>query len=201
MNNLFYGTRLFYDLLYFVTSMSPAYLLFLLQINQKFKQPFDWSIFNFQITIYSWCGISLVILILFSLLLKCLLRRQFQNGSGTPVTATDLRYFFKSNIAEANGNVISFLLGNILPAVLILEHSLAEAIAVFISLQFIIFILIKKSSDIFPNIMLLLLGVDLCKTKQGHYVFILAGDDHDALRVYQIGDAAKSKTYITAYKK
>lgn len=181
--------------------MSPAYLLFLLQSNHKFNQPFDRSILGFQTTIYMWCGFLLAFLILTALFLKHLLYKQFQRGNGTPVADIDLHHFSKNNIAESNGSVTSFLLGNILPAVLVLEHSLSEAIVLFILLQFIIFILIKKSSDIFPNIMLLLLGVDLCKTKQGHYVFIFAGADHDASLVYQIGDAAKSKTYITAYKK
>lgn len=112
-----------------------------------------------------------------------------------------LQEFSKINIEESNGNVISFLLGNIIPVVLIMENSINETIIVFILLQLIIFILIVKSSDIFPNILLLILGVDLCKTKNGNYLFTFNGENTNIERVYQIGDAGNSKTYITAYKK
>ncbi|NGZ74072.1 antibiotic resistance protein VanZ [Saccharibacillus alkalitolerans] len=201
MNHLFYGTRLFYDWLYFATSMSPAYLLFLLQLNKKFNKPFDCTVFGFHVTIYHWCMLALLVLACLAVLLRSLLYWQFNKGIGDPVLAPQLPHFSKNNLAERNGSVIAFLLGTILPAVLVMENSLVESLAVFIILQFILFVLIKKSSDIFPNIMLLLLGIDLCKTNQGNYLFILAGTDHDAARVYKIGDPAKSKTYITAYKK
>lgn len=181
--------------------MSPAYFLFLLQIDKKFAQPFDLVIVGFEVTMYIWCALLLLILLLLALLLRMLLYRQFHGGIGTAVMTPQLPQFSKVNIAETNGSVIAFLLGAILPAVLVLENSVVESVIVFMILQFILFILIKKSSDLFPNIMLLLLGIDLCKTKQGHYVFVLSGTDPDATHVYQIGNPAKSKTYITAYKK
>lgn len=198
---MFYGTRFIYNLLYFVTAMSPAYFLFLLQLNEKFEKPLDKVIFDYNITIYHWCAILFLLIIILSLVLKKLLLLQFTRGLGTPVLPNKLQKFSVSNIDESNGNIISFLLGNIIPAVLIMESSLSEATIVFILLQLIIFILITKSSDIFPNILLIILGIDLCKTKDGDYLFILKGSSTSMERVYQLGDAGKSKIYITAYKK
>lgn len=181
--------------------MSPAYFLFLLQLNEKFNQPLDTIIYDYNINVYHWCTIVFLLIILLSLLLKKLLLIQFTKGLGTPVLTNKLHKFSATNIDESNGNIISFLLGNIIPAVLIMESSLSEATIVFILLQLIIFILITKSSDIFPNILLIILGIDLCKTKDGDYLFILKGSSPTIDRVYQLGDASKSKIYITAYKK
>lgn len=198
---MFYGTRFGYNLLYFLTAMSPAYFLFLLQINEKFNQPFDKMFFGISFNIYTWCLVLFLILIALALILKYLLKVQFTKGLGTPLLTNELYKFFKSNIEETNGSVISFLLGNIIPVVLIMENSIKEAMVTFVLLQVIIFILTIKSSEIFPNIVLIILGVDICKTKDGNYLFIFNGEDTNLRRVFQLGDAGKSKIYITAYKK
>lgn len=198
---MFYGTRFNYNLLYFITAMSPAYFLFLLQVNEKFDQPFDKVIYGLNFNIYVWCAILFTFVVILALTLKKLLYIQYTKGLGTPVMPNKFQKFSESNIEESNGNVISFLLGNIIPVVLIMENSINEAIIVFIILQLIIFILIMKSSDLFPNILLIILGVDLCKTKDGNYLFIFKGKNVNVEKVYQLGDAGKSKIYITAYKK
>ncbi|WP_249278789.1 antibiotic resistance protein VanZ [Bacillus cereus] len=198
---MFYGTRFGYNLLYFVTAMSPAYFLFLLQVNEKFKKPFDRKILGVDFNIYTWCLVLFIILFLMAFILKILLKMQFTRGLGTPVLTNKLDGFSKSNIEETNGSVVSFLLGNIIPVVLIMENSIKEAIVVFLLLQIIIYLLTVKSSEIFPNIVLIILGVDICKTKDGNYLLIFNGQDEEMLKVYQIGDVRKSRLYITAYKK
>ncbi|MGG0293729.1 antibiotic resistance protein VanZ [Bacillus pacificus] len=198
---MFYGTRFSYNLLYFLTAMSPAYFLFLLQVNQKFNNPFNKKIFGISFNVYIWCLILFFILTIMAVILRALLKLQFKQGLGTPVLRNELYKFSKANIEESNGSVISFLLGNIIPVVLIMENSIKEATVVFILLQVIVFILTVKSSEIFPNIVLIILGLDICKTKDGNYLFIFNGEDNNPERVYQLGDAGKSKLYITAYKK
>lgn len=181
--------------------MSPAYFLFLLQINEKFKNPFDLKIFNINFNIYIWCSILFISLLLLALFLKWLLKIQFTRELGAPVLSSKLSDFSNHNIEETNGSVVSFLLGNIIPVVLIMENGIKEAIVVFLLLQIIIYLLIVKSSEIFPNIVLIILGVDICKTKDGNYLLIIKGQDENMLNVYQIGDVSKSKLYITAYRK
>lgn len=198
---MFYGTRFGYNLLYFLTAMSPAYVLFLLQIDNIFHSPLDKNILGIRFNIYTWCLVLIIVFIILGFLLKGLLKLQLKRGTGTPVLEANLKKFYKSNIEEVNGNIISFLLGNIIPVVLIMENSITVAIAVFVVLQIFIYTLTIKSSDIFPNVLLIILGVDICKTKDGNYLLIFKGQDKNLKEVYQLGDAGRSKLYITAYKK
>jgi len=191
---LFYGTKLFYKVLYYITAMAPAYFLFLLQINNKFNK-------TFTIDIYLLCIILFILIISLAFILRSILFRHYAKGRGNEVPSSEIQKYSQPNLEESNGSVISFLLGNIIPGVLIMENSIYEALVVFFTLQILIFILIMKSSDIFPNILLIILGVDLCKTKEGKYLFIFKKEDVSELKVFQIGDSSKSKTFITIYKK
>lgn len=198
---MFYGTRFIYNLLYFISAMSPAYFLFLLQVNQKFDDPFNVDLFGINFDIYTWCLVLFFFLLFITLILKWLLKKQYKDGLGNPVLSKKLEVFTDHNIESINGNVVSFLLGNIIPAVLIIENSIIEALILFALLQTMIYILIVKSSDIFPNVALIILGVDICKTKDGNYLLIFRSKNVEESKVYQIGDAQKSKLFITMRKK
>ncbi|MCU5351780.1 antibiotic resistance protein VanZ, partial [Bacillus cereus] len=89
----------------------------------------------------------------------------------------------------------------ILPAVLIIEGNLCVAIIIFIIIQMLIYVLIMKSTDIFPNIALIILGINLCKTKDNKYVFTFKSKKFEDFKVYQLGNPEKSKVYITMYEK
>lgn len=181
--------------------MSPAYFLFLLQLNHKFKIETKFTLWNIELDVYKLCVLLLLLIVCLSFFLMFLLKRQFSKGLGTELLEAEVKEFSKNNIEESNGNVISFLLGNVVPAVLIIETSIKEAVIVFIILQLIIFILVSKSSDIFPNILLIILGMDLCKMSNGKYLLIFKGEDADTTKVFQIGTADKSKLFITSYKR
>lgn len=119
--------------------MSPAYFLFLLQIDDKFKHPFKmkWNIkiVTIDLNIYWWCGLLFIILILFILILRILLIKQYTASSTNQVLPPNRKTFEEDKLEERNGSVISFLLGNILPAVLIIEGNLCVAIIIFIIIQ------------------------------------------------------------------
>ncbi len=198
---MFYGTRFYYNGLYFITAMSPAYFLFLLQISSKFHQPFNIKLLSINFNVYIWCIILLIVILLLGICLKYLLKLQYDKGSGIKVFSNRISEFANANIQDNNGSLLSFLLGNIVPAVLIMESSIQEAIIVFVALQLLIFILVQKSSDIFPNIILVILGVNICRTQKGDYLLKLKGADEEPVDIYQLGDPAKSKLYITACKK
>lgn len=198
---MFYGTRFPYKLLYFVTAMSPAYFLFLLQLNYKFNGKIEITLKKQDINVYDLCCILFLVVISLTLILKFLLNRQFKKERGHLLLNNELGEFNKNKIEDSNGNIISFLLGTVIPAVLIIETSLIEAIIVFVILQIIIFILINKSSEIFPNIMLIILGIDICKMASGKYLFILKGSNRDIDKVLQLGNPSKSKLFITSVKK
>lgn len=198
---MFYGTKFFYKFLYFITAMAPAYFLFLLQIDDKFDQPFDITLFKIDFNVYIWCGVIFLLLLMLSLGLKSLLIKQYKNPSTDQVLNNEKDRFKSSNLEERNGSVISFLLGNILPAVLILEENLLVAILTFIIIQILIYTLIMKSTDIFPNIFLIMWGIDLCKTEGGDYVFTFRSRKYEEFKVYHIGNPIKSKVFITMYEK
>jgi len=185
--------------------MSPAYILFLLQIDDKFKNPLNKELefgdFSIMLDIYWWCGFLLLIFILLGFLLRALLINQYIKSSTDQVLPPKKEYFEENTLEERNGNVISFLLGTVIPAVLIIESDLKIAVAVFIVIQILIYILIMKSTDIFPNVLLIIFGISLCKTQQNDYVFTFKSDTYQELKVYKIGDPEKSKIHITMYKK
>lgn len=198
---MFYGTRFFYKFLYFITAMAPAYFLFLLQIDDKFHQPFDTKILTMRINIYGWCALLLFFIVILVFSLKFILTREHLIPSTDPVIGAQKEKFKSSNLKEINGSTISFLLGNILPAVLIIEGNLYAAILTFFLIQFLIYTLIIRSTDIFPNVFLILLGINLCKTDEDDYVFTFRSKKYQYFDVYQIGDPLKSRLFITMYEK
>ncbi|WP_249027487.1 hypothetical protein [Staphylococcus muscae] len=142
--DIFYGTRFFYKFLYFITAMTPAYFLFLLQIDDKFQHPFDTTILKMKLDVYWWCGILFLILFILALFLKWLIINQYKTPSTDRVLNNKKEKFKLNNLEEINGSIISFLLGNVLPAVLIIESNLLVAILIFIIIQILIYILIMK---------------------------------------------------------
>lgn len=185
--------------------MSPAYFLFLLQIDDKFNQPLNKELkFNgvtIFLNVYWWCGILFILVFMLAFFLRVLLIRQYTNSSTDQVLAPDKDYFKENNLEERNGNVISFLLGTVIPAVLIIESNIFVAFVVFIVIQILIYVLIMKSTDIFPNVLLIILGISLCRTHTNNYVFTFKSKDYQQLKVYRLGDPEKTKIHITMYKK
>lgn len=198
---MFYGTRFFYKFLYFITSMSPAYLLFLAQLNSKYEEEILEFLKFLNLSIYSMLLSLLAIFILLSIFLKSLLKHQLNAGKGERVIGDEEEEFYDKNITEKNSNVTSFLLGNILPAALIVENDFGLAIFVFIFIQIIIFNLIMKSTDIFPNVLLIIFGVDLYKTKNGKFLFVFRSSKHRVTEIYHLGNTVRSRMYITSFKK
>lgn len=194
---MFYGTRFFYNLLYFSTAMAPAYILFALQLCQNYSKEYVDTSQNNLLQ----CGAIVLIMLFGYALLGLVLRHIFlcnyKNGEGTVVLDKDLPKYHDSEIAETNGNIVSFLLSNIIPAVITIGDTLFLTIGVFMAIQIICYVLITRSSEIFPNIILVIFGVDLCKTKSGDYIFVLRITNNYEKGVLQIGDPVKSKIYIT----
>ena len=200
---MFQGTRLYYKVLYFITAMAPSYLLFLLQLGKEFGYILTFSIFKGEIKVkIIFAVFTLFIFLLFcAFLLKKILMRQYFHSSTDQVFESDKEYFDSRNVEEKNSGMVAFLLGNVLPAVFILGKSPLSSILIFISLQLIIYILVMKSSDIFPNVLLVILKIDLYKTSDTRYFFFFKSKRYRELKVYQLGDVNASKIYITMYDK
>lgn len=202
LNAMFVGTRKFYKILYFLTAMSPAYFLFLLQIKEKYAKLLNkkiWCVSYDSIITFTILSIPIVALIL-GFLLKKILVYQYKQGTNEQVI-NNKEQFKLRHIQQKNGNVISFLLGNIFPSVIILENNILICITFFIVLQFLIFKVIMNSTDIFPNVILILYKVDIVQTNLGKYSFVFyEKSKNDTFKVYQIGKPFISKLYITKYE-
>ncbi len=191
----------YYKVLYFLTAMSPAYLLFFIQLHYKFEDTFDGGIFGIRFNIFVWLGILILFFVILLILLKGVLIYQYTNSSTNQVLGEGKEKFKENKLKERNGDVISFLLGNILPAVLIIEEDLFITILTFLIIQVLIYVLVIKSTDIFPNVFLIILGIDLCKTEDENYVFTFKSNKFKDFKVYHLGEPFKSKVYITMYEK
>lgn len=202
---MFFGTKMHYKILYFLTAMSPSYVLFILQLNEKFPNmfPIKFSIFGKNLHLNSSVSIciALLLIMILGIFLKKLLIYQYKYSSTDEVLGNDKKLFSSSNIENRNSGVVSFLLGNILPAVIVVGDSVFCATIVFVSFQIILYVLIMASTDVFPNIILIILKMNICETEDGRVVFVFRSNKFKELKIYQIGDPNKSKTYITMYNK
>lgn len=191
----------YYKVLYFLTAMSPAYLLFFIQLYYKFGDTFDDVIFGIRFNIFVWLGILILFFVILLILLKGVLIYQYTNSSTDQVLGEGKEKFKENKLKEKNGDVISFLLGNILPAVFIIEEDLFITILTFLIIQVLIYFLVIMSTDIFPNVFLIILGIDLCKTEDENYVFTFKSNKFKDFKVYHLGEPFKSKVFITMYEK
>ncbi|EAE8661909.1 hypothetical protein BR095_13855, partial [Listeria monocytogenes] len=104
-------------------------------------------------------------------------------------------------IIKKNGDVLAFLMGTIIPSILIIEEHLIETLVVFISLQFLIFILTTRSSTVFPNILLILVGVNIYELDDGKYILVLGETLNISKKsrlLVSLGDSEFCNTYLIA---
>ncbi|WP_251126668.1 antibiotic resistance protein VanZ [Exiguobacterium sp. s59] len=199
---MFYGTKFYYKILYFLTAMSPAYLLFLLQFHSKFKVDVtDITIWNIKFNVIYVLIATICIMFILSIILSFLIKHQYFSKSNTRIYVETIHFFKEHKLKEINGTVTTFLLGVIIPSIFIIETDPKIALGTFIFLQFLIYKIIMKSTDIFPNVVLIIFGINLCKTQEDNYVFTFKSKKYNEFVVYKIGDPNKSRMYITMYEK
>lgn len=196
---MFFGTRFYYKILYFITALTPAYILFSLQIySYFFEGKIKYNFFGYNVDIVLLAIVFLIlILIILGYLLKKLIIQQYKNPKTDRVLEKD-KYKYKSGrVKVKNGSVVSFLLGNIIPSVIIIENNLISSLFCFVLLHFLIYKLIINSTDVFPNVLLILYKIDLCKTENNDYLFVFYEGKSKESEIYIIGNPNKSKLYIT----
>ena len=162
MGNLFFGTKRHFKILYYITAMSPAYLLFSLQLFE-FNDVGVYS--NSQ---YKFPWLTILILIL-SFLLTYIIKSNliYSTRLGENTYSID---FNVDRTIQINGNVVSFFAGVILPVIFYMKESVVISILVFIGIQIMVYVLVSKSDTIFPNILLLLVGLNIYTLESGKYL-------------------------------
>ena len=149
---MFEGTKSWFSFLYFITAMLPAYLLLVLQLDLG-KRVINY-LFIFGIT-------------LIGFLIGIFLRKKIKQRckEGPTLINQEIR------IKDKNGNVITFLFGVVTPSLLLPEKaSCIEQIVVTICIQLGCYFIVKNSSDIIPNILLIFLHIDVYISIEGNYL-------------------------------
>lgn len=148
---MFLGTNKKFKILYFITSMFPAYLIIFFYVLDNYLRE------NRE---YNLCLLILLLFIFVFIffLLGSKLKRLIEDTDGTSLSTN-----VKSELIileEMNGDVISYLLGVIFPSIIIIsESSLKINILIFIIIQLSIYILTIRSTSLLPNVfMILFLG-------------------------------------------
>ncbi|WP_228474669.1 hypothetical protein [Listeria welshimeri] len=176
---------------YFVTAMTPAYILFILQIKMQINKVSD-------ILIYSILGVFLFLSVLSLIFLKWLMIKRGKEKDGYNKKILINR---TNKIAKKNGDVVAFFMGIILPSVLVFQDELLITLIVFIILQILIFTLTIRGSSVFPNILLIFFGMDIYELKDGNYILTIDKKLRisDKPNLYtRLGDSADCNTYLIA---
>ncbi|EAA0018713.1 hypothetical protein J3055_001385 [Listeria monocytogenes] len=171
--------------------MLPVYLLFGFQVKVEVKG-------TNGILIYLFLASFLIITISMMLFLKKNLNKRYKDKSGVNLFLTINR---NERIIKKNGDILAFLMGTIIPSILIIEEHLIETLVVFISLQFLIFILTTRSSTVFPNILLILVGVNIYELDDGKYILVLGETLNISKKsrlFVSLGDSEFCNTYLIA---
>lgn len=146
---MFEGTSVVFKILYFLTAMCPAYLLFFLQLNTG----------NGRYVNYLLMIITIAIEFLLGLFLLYLVKKRKNKG----VIKKEI-----IDISNKNGDIITYIFGVIVPSVMQPNsNELTEYIIVFLVVQFTSYIIIMKSTSILPNVVLLLMGVNIYLLNSG----------------------------------
>lgn len=150
------NNTLIFRILYFITSMSPAYILMAVKyvdlnwLADRLHCPLLSNIYLSKLIAMSACAIICFLLAYF-------FKKKLDDIGGQRVSIS----YHHLNINTKNGDMVSFLIGIILPTFINIDDSWFINILLFILLQLLIYKLMTKSSFIFPNILLILIGYSL----------------------------------------
>lgn len=176
---MFEGTTFLFKLLYFFTAMVPAYILFHFQNHQDY--------------------LAVVGFILIGVAIGIKLKMMLQNRANKKQGVGDNRYKLPE-IININGDITSFLLGVIIPSVIDISDTWRDKMMIFLGCQLLLFILMTRSSSIFSNVILILLGTNIFEMENGDYIISLSSHlakktDH-FVSVRRLGDSEFCNTYI-----
>lgn len=183
--------NLIFHILFYLTSMSPAYLLFTLNVlylaysNEQIEQQTIWIIW----------GLAIVLTVLLAYFFKKWLLHHYTN-SDFEVLDKGEDYLSPENITVVNGDAVSFLISNI-TSVFTVQSYVFPSIFAFVLMQLVMIVVFIRSNTMITNVGLILSGIDFFKTDKGE-VFLNFNQKLDVeTHISQIGENNLSKTYLT----
>lgn len=176
---MFDGTNYRFKLSYYLTAMLPAYILFVMQISSRFYVQ--------DLTEIILITSIIIIGILIALSLKKLINHTTE-GYTTRFNPENLIYI-------RNGEVVSFLLGVIFPSVFIFSDNILVSIGIFMSIQMLIYNLMIRSSEVFPNVLMIMLGMDVYELTESNEYIIIFNKQLKKGNITKIGNNNSCNTY------
>lgn len=188
---MFQHTSWTFKILYYITSMAPAILLFTLKLMYlNFNQrSYD------HLTIL---GVVLSLFILISSLASMLIyrmKKNYQNRNYYDQDYYDKDSFSSDKVSAVNGDPVSFLISNITSVFLVQEQVLPSIITYFV-INLMIFTMMIKTYNIQPNLFLTLGGIDIIKTKSNQFLIVLNQDESESDRIYRVMPEKDGRLHI-----
>lgn len=180
---MFEKTNLIFKFTYFLGSITPAIILFSISLGVSIK-----------IVI---C--ELIIGIVSTLILRRILNGISKSDSGTT------KLIHEAILEEKNGDVLALIFGIIIPSVIIPDNlSVIGKISFFLIIQCVIYFLMVRSSSIFPNVLLILFGVNTYRLTDGTYLIDPNKSvNHKKVSLWakRIGSSSINNTYVIVRRK
>ncbi len=188
---MFQHTSWTFKILYYITSMAPAILLFTLKLMYlNFNQrSYD------HLTIL---GVVLSLFILISSLASMLIyrmKKNYQNRNYYDQDYYDKDSFSSDKVSAVNGDPVSFLISNI-TSVFLVQGQVLPSIITYLVINLMIFTMMIKTYNIQPNLFLTLGGIDIIKTKSNQFLIVLNQDESESDRIYRVMPEEDGRLHI-----
>lgn len=188
---MFQHTSWTFKILYYITSMAPAILLFTLKLMYlNFNQrSYD------HLTIL---GVVLSLFILISSLASMLIyrmKKNYQNRNYYDQDYYDKDSFSSDKVSAVNGDPVSFLISNI-TSVFLVQEQVLPSIITYLVINLMIFTMMIKTYNIQPNLFLTLGGIDIIKTKSNQFLIVLNQDESESDRIYRVMPEEEGRLHI-----
>lgn len=188
---MFFGTKSWFKILYFITAMSPAYILYSLHLYARDE------ICIFVLSGYKIPVITLILVKLF-LLLGLIMRKILIRVTKDNENPYHLNHSYRE-IIDQNGTSLVFLLGVIIPSVIYIENSLTINLIIFLFIQYLLYTLMSNSTTLFPNIVLIIYGIHSFRLRDGKYLVSdkpMMQYSERELQTTIIGDKSNTLCYV-----
>lgn len=192
---MLFGTKLRFRIAYFFTAFFPSILILLLKIGDS-KKMFFW--------------IMLIISVISVISVFCIIKELKSRQSNSKYSSTNIVINFDvqqkrlkhgyviqvQNNSKVNSGFIPFATSILFPSIIVDNNNIYASLIIMI----FFFIILMFSNEVFPNILLLILGVNLLVTSDGYKIFYFY-KDKDILTgtkiINSIGNTGSlSMTYI-----
>ncbi|MGR8808672.1 hypothetical protein [Leuconostoc citreum] len=180
---MFQKTNFYFKISYFYGAITPAIVLFSVSVG-----------IDFEIIL-----IELLIGVVLTLKLNSVLTNQGTASGGVT------KKFENAEVAEKNGEVLSLIFGIIIPSVIVPGSvGFLAKILFFVAIQWIVYLLMVRSSSIFPNILFILFGGNVYKLQDGDYLIDMSDivqHKKISIEAKRIGSSSMNNTYVVARRK